>query len=428
MSRLSYFFKRLFKMDWKAMWKTAGLLHERSGKSRIWLLCDMLRCAVKYNAGYVDYKIAQMYKLNDAQRKTVITRGISNSIVRRMNDKAYWHFFDDKTQFNELFKEWIPRKWLLINADTPLDKLEDMMTLPALIGKPLEGSSGQGILKFTPEDWKGGAKAFHQLLMDKNIGILEEIVVQHPEMARMCPTSVNTCRIATLLGDKKQGIVYAFLRIGNGKVMDNVDCGGMAARIDLESGKLLTVGADKAGNTYTKHPITGTDIIGFTIPYWKRRRRCALTPRRKYRKCALSRGTSPSRRTARRSLKATASPAMLYHSLPRITRTVSVSCRNSANSSTCDLLAGGADASPAFLHLFDDFLRSSSLFQQDFSDEKANFYFRYLGGLLRRLDFIRWRDDRGTAAQRWLAILQATARLDAGRCEQCGTSGSRFTP
>ena len=23
MSRLSYFFKRLFKMDWKAMWKTA---------------------------------------------------------------------------------------------------------------------------------------------------------------------------------------------------------------------------------------------------------------------------------------------------------------------------------------------------------------------------------------------------------------------
>ena len=276
MSRLSYFFKRLFKMDWKAMWKTAGLLHERSGKSRIWLLCDMLRCAVKYNAGYVDYKIAQMYKLNDAQRKTVITRGISNDIVRRMNDKAYWHFFDDKTQFNELFKEWIPRKWLLINADTPLDKLEDMMTLPALIGKPLEGSSGQGILKFTPEDWKGVAKAFHQLLMDKNIGILEEIVVQHPEMARMCPTSVNTCRIATLLGDKKQGIVYAFLRIGNGKVMDNVDCGGMAARIDLESGKLLTVGADKAGNTYTKHPITGTDIIGFTIPYWEEAKKMCL--------------------------------------------------------------------------------------------------------------------------------------------------------
>lgn len=282
MSRLTYFFKRLVKMDWKAMWATTGLLKQRSGKSRLWLMADMLRCAVKYNAGYIDYKIAQMYSLNDEQRSTVITRGISNSIVRRMNDKAYWHFFDDKTQFNALFKEWIPRKWLLINDTTTED---DVATLVAeqtqLIGKPLEGSSGQGIERFTEKDWQCGAAAFLQLLKDKGIGILEEVVQQHPDMAALCPTSVNTCRIATLLGDKQQGIVYAFLRIGNGKVMDNVDCGGMAARIDLESGKLLTVGADKQGNTYTQHPMTGTPIVGFTIPYWEEAKAMCLEAAKK---------------------------------------------------------------------------------------------------------------------------------------------------
>lgn len=281
MSRLSYFFKRLVKMDWQAMWKTTALLKERSGKSRIWLLCDMLKCALKYNAGYVDYKIAQMYRLNDAQRRTVITRGISNGIVRRMNPKEYWHFFDDKTQFNALFKQWIPRRWLLIDASTSVSAVEEMMHLPGLIGKPLEGSSGQGIYKYTPADWSDGAEAFLARLRADGIGILEEIVIQHPEMARMCPTSVNTCRIATLLGDKAEGIVYAFLRIGNGKVMDNVDCGGMAARIDLASGKLLTVGADKAGNTFTKHPITGTDIIGFTIPYWEEAKAMCMEAARK---------------------------------------------------------------------------------------------------------------------------------------------------
>ena len=109
MSRVQYFFNRLKKMDWKAMWKTTGLLKKRSGKGRLWLLTDMLRCGIKYNAGYIDYKIAQMYKLNDEQRKTVITRGISNDIVRRMNPKEYWHTFDDKTEFNTFFKEWIPR-------------------------------------------------------------------------------------------------------------------------------------------------------------------------------------------------------------------------------------------------------------------------------------------------------------------------------
>ncbi|MCR5296595.1 MAG: hypothetical protein K6E17_04220 [Clostridiales bacterium] len=269
MNRLKYFWHRLVRMDWKAMWKTTGLLKKRSGKGRLWLMCDMLKCAVKYNAGYIDYKIAQMYKLNDEQRKTVITRGISNEIVRRMNPKEYWHLFDDKAQFNELFKEWIPRKWLLINGETDKEALFNLCrSNDKLIGKPLEGSSGQGILKYTEEDWKDGAEAFLERLKADGIGILEEIVVQHPKMASLCPTSVNTCRIATLFGDKQEGIVYAFLRIGNGKVMDNVDCGGMAARIDLETGKLLTVGADKQGNTYIKHPMTNTSIIGFQIPYW----------------------------------------------------------------------------------------------------------------------------------------------------------------
>ena len=270
MSRLQFFWHRLVRMDWKAMWKTTGLLKKRSGKSRIWLLADLLKCAVKYNAGYMDYKIAQMYKLNDEQRKTVITRGISNEIVRRMNPKEYWHFFDDKAQFNELFREFIPRKWILTNEDTDTEELYALCrNSTQLIWKPLEGSSGQGIKKYTPDDWKDGPEAFLAKMNADGKGILEEMVIQHPKMASLCPTSVNTCRIATLLGDKQQGIVYAFLRIGNGKVMDNVDCGGMAARIDLDTGRLLTVGADKQGNTFIKHPITNTSIIGFTIPYWE---------------------------------------------------------------------------------------------------------------------------------------------------------------
>lgn len=270
MSRIAFFVKRLVKMDWHRMWETAALLSERSGKSRVWLLFDMLKCAVQYNAGYIDYKIAQMYSLSDAQRRTVITRGISNSIVRRMNDKAYWHLFDDKTEFNTLFHAHIGRKWLKVDEGLTLETLTAFLhDLPAVIFKPLEGSSGQGIEKFEKSDWAKDPSAFRDKLIALGKGILEEIVRQHPDMARLCPTSVNTLRIATLLGDKKEGVVYAFVRIGNGKVMDNVDCGGMAARIDLDTGKLLTVAADKQGNVFDKHPMTGTDIVGFAIPYWR---------------------------------------------------------------------------------------------------------------------------------------------------------------
>ena len=270
MNRLIFFFKRVFRMDFKRFSKTMDFLVERSGKGRLWLYADLLRCAIVYNAGYMDYKIAEMYRLNTAQKKTVITRGLSNTIVREMNDKAYWHFFDDKTEFNTLFQDDIQRNWMKFSPETTLDELKAFLkNTPDIIAKPLEGSSGVGIAHYTKDDFEGREDAFYQELLDGQIGILEERLIQHDQMMAMCPTSVNTIRIATLLGDKKQGVVYAFLRIGNGKVMDNVDCGGMAARVDLKTGKLLTVGADKAGNTFDTHPMTGTPIVGFTVPYFK---------------------------------------------------------------------------------------------------------------------------------------------------------------
>ena len=149
MSRISYVIKRVGKMDFSRMRDTAKLLHEKTGKPTAWLLADMGLCALKYNAGYMDYKIAQMYRLNDAQRRTVITRGISNDIVRRMNDKAYWHFFDDKTQFNEKFAKWVQRDWIRADENLTLDALTRFLQdKDEIMFKPLEGSSGQGIVKY----------------------------------------------------------------------------------------------------------------------------------------------------------------------------------------------------------------------------------------------------------------------------------------
>ena len=257
---------RLTKMDYKRMWSVTATVSERSGISRPRLMLDMLVCAAKYNAGYMDYMIARMWEQNDAQRRTVLTRGINNQIVRRMNDKADWHAFDDKAAFNRAFSKWIQRDWMEADGQTSKEALKAFLDgKKTVFVKPLEGSSGQGIEKYTAPDWTD-MDDFAGKVRAVGKCVIEEGIVQHPRMAELNPGSVNTVRISTLIGDKKEGIVYAFLRIGNGKIMDNVDCGGMAARVDLISGKLLTVAADKAGNTFTKHPITGMEIIGFQLP------------------------------------------------------------------------------------------------------------------------------------------------------------------
>lgn len=267
--------KRAAKMDYGAMLSVANMLHKKTGKSRIWLLQDMVKCAAKYNAGYIDYKIAQMYRLNDAQRATQITRGISNSIVARMNDKKFWHFFDDKTEFNTLFAKQVNRGWLNLETADEAQFAAFLEGRGDIICKPIDGSSGRGILKCTPEEY-ADPKALYARLKAAGIGIVEDKVIQHPAIAALCPTSVNTIRVATLLGDKKEGVVYAYIRIGNGKVMDNVDCGGMAAPVDIETGVIAGVGANKAGDVYEVHPMTGKQIQGTQIPYWEEAKQMCL--------------------------------------------------------------------------------------------------------------------------------------------------------
>ena len=66
MGKLSYALKRARKMDYRAMFKTADMLHKKTGKSRVWLMADMAKCAAKYNAGYVDYKITERRAARDA--------------------------------------------------------------------------------------------------------------------------------------------------------------------------------------------------------------------------------------------------------------------------------------------------------------------------------------------------------------------------
>ena len=268
MGKLCYVFRRLRRMDFGAMLRTAGALRVKTGKSRLWLLCDMARCAIRYNAGYIDYKIAEFYRLTPAQRETQITRGISNAIIARMNDKAYWHFFDNKAEFNTLFAEQVRREWIdLTRADA--DVFADFLRGKGpVICKPLDGSSGQGIQKVEPCAF-GDAAGLRARLLAEGAGIVEECVEQHPILAALCPASVNTLRIATMLGDRREGVVYAYLRIGNGQVMDNVDCGGMAAPVDLETGALCGVAANKRGDVYERHPMTGARIQGTAIPFWR---------------------------------------------------------------------------------------------------------------------------------------------------------------
>ena len=43
------------------------------------------------------------------QRKTMLTRGINNKFVKKLNEKEYWHLFNNKNEFDEMFNKYLKR-------------------------------------------------------------------------------------------------------------------------------------------------------------------------------------------------------------------------------------------------------------------------------------------------------------------------------
>lgn len=269
MKRILYLIKRILKMDYKGLFETVNAVHKKTGLNRAGLFFDIIKCGLKYGAGYKDYQLCEWYNLNDAQRATYVTRGINNTIVSLLNDKEYYHILDNKIEFNNTFSDFLGRKWIDMSGATLSDFEEFLNGLDVIISKPTAEACGRGIEKLNVADFQS-AKALYKHLTDINSGLCEEFVVQHKDVSTLYPHSVNTYRIVTVFTEGEPHIVYAFIRIGNGgRFVDNINAGGMAAPVNIETGVIQYPAFDKDSKYYETHPYTNCPIQGYKLPMWK---------------------------------------------------------------------------------------------------------------------------------------------------------------
>ncbi len=264
---ITYAIKRVLKMDFSRVGKDIARVAKKANKSKAYILFDMFFCGVKYGAGPLDYDLFEFYNLNTKQRKTYVTRGVNNALVKKFNRRDKWYIFDNKNDFNTLFCDFIIRDWLYTENLDKSDFFRFCENKDGFIYKPKDGTCGRGIEKIMFD-----GRTFDDIyddIMQKPFGIIEQIVVQNSEISKVYPLAINTVRVVTINDGESVTPVFAFWRIGNnGKFVDNLNSGGMAAILDIENGKVTLPAADKDGITYTKHPYTNTDIVGFTIPMW----------------------------------------------------------------------------------------------------------------------------------------------------------------
>jgi len=100
--------------------------------------------------------------------------------------------------------------------------------------------------------------------------VVQDYVSQHHELNRYS-TSSNTLRVATMLKHDFSDvlIVGAFIRFGVGSSdIDNLSSGGIAAGIDVSSGKTYDYALNFNGEEFLTHPNSGLGFKGLTVPCW----------------------------------------------------------------------------------------------------------------------------------------------------------------
>lgn len=266
MLKPSYFIRVLKGVSFEKFNYVLDNIKKKIGQSKIRSTFDILWCAARYGAGYYDYAYYGFYSMNGRQRDTYITRVRNKRIIDRMNDGAYIERFNDKPTFIQEFLPFLRRR--ILNAETA--SAEEFRSFlegrSEIIAKPIRGCGGHGIEKLKTADF-GTAEAMLEYIRSKRLYLLEEVVHQHPDMARLHPESVNTLRIVTdRVGDQVY-VAYVLVKIGRGAhFCDNTGQGGMFCRVDEKTGKICSVATDDYFHTFSTHPDTGIEFCGYQLP------------------------------------------------------------------------------------------------------------------------------------------------------------------
>lgn len=267
---LGYYLKQLNRDLFKLFLEHASRV---SGRSKMDLLSDALNSVFKYNISLLEYFQFRFYEKSNEERLQWAGTGYMYEYQLKMNPKDKRGILDDKTKFYKNYGEFFVHRV----ADR-----KDLIEKPAIASEILANPSGKMVMKAS--DGKCGAEveirktnefSSEQLISymkEKNYGIVEEFITQHPEINRLSPSAVNTIRIFTEMDNNGEPkILGCRLRISVDSPVDNMAAGNIAAPVDEKTGVVHGSGvySDITKTPVDIHPVTGVEIVGFQIPMWQ---------------------------------------------------------------------------------------------------------------------------------------------------------------
>lgn len=216
-------------------------------------------CLLRHGCSPDDYFRYEFYRKSDYERSKFITWRRSQKLIRQYNNKDFCKYFQEKSLFNEKFSAFLDREWLYVGRASENEFRNLVHKYGEIFLKPCGGGQGKGIIKISVDDLDH---------FDMNVYsnyLAEQPIQQHPRMALLNSTSVNSVRVLTFKGY----IIACALRIGGSDaIVDNLHSNGVCAHLDVETGIIDSVCINNNLEKFLFHPSSQVKLVGFQVPNW----------------------------------------------------------------------------------------------------------------------------------------------------------------
>lgn len=259
------FYSYIFSANYSRFFKKLKAVAKKEKKFFPALVVDTAWCVFRYGLALSDYLNYEIYNRTAAQRKEYAGVRMQNTFYETVSPSAYKKRYTVKPTFLAEFKDYTKRDFVVPQEGNFEAFCQFLDAHDVFMSKPYDGVGGHDVTKVHTKDISD-RKAYFESCIQNRI-FLEELVIQHPDMNKLCEKSVNTMRVMTFNDHGKPEILWMGLRVGNGiNSIDNFHAQGMIMGIDMQTGKVKGNGTDKDNKVFTHHPVTGTQFDGFQIP------------------------------------------------------------------------------------------------------------------------------------------------------------------
>lgn len=242
---------------------------EKYAKDSHAVVRDMIYCLHRFGYSFQDYCIYDFINNKDIEYRTsFVADKLRYHYCDMLNSHEVYHIMTNKYTCYKNYKKFYKRDVVGCISHDDFKKFIDFTARHRqFIYKPLEDHSGRGIEIFDVKDID--TTQFFNHTLSQGPFVVEELIQQGEETARIHPQSVNTCRVLTFAHNSHVDIIATTWRVGSGRsIKDNAGSGGIYACINPQSGVVETDAQNYQNHHFAIHPNTGIAFIGYQMPQW----------------------------------------------------------------------------------------------------------------------------------------------------------------